>query len=102
MRLLLPAFAASLLLFSACNKNKDFVDATIIDTGDVTLDGCGYLLRLDNGREEKPQYLDSDFQHNDMKVKVKFHASGNLDTCGFSAPRSFFELVIIDEIKRAN
>lgn len=40
------------LVATACNKDKDFTRAIILDTGDITVDGCGYLLRLEDGREE--------------------------------------------------
>lgn len=102
MRRILTGLAAFTLLLAACEKDKDLTNATIIDTGDVSSEGCGYLLRMDDGREEKPVYLDSDFQHDGLRVKVKFHLSGIGDTCGFRAPRSYFEQVYIDEIKRDN
>jgi len=86
--------------FTSCKKDKNYVRATVKDSGDVTSDGCGYLLRMEDGREEKPQYLPSAFQHNDIEVLVKYHSTGILDTCGFTAPRSFFELIAIDDIKK--
>ena len=102
MRRILTGLTALTLLISACEKDKDFVKATILDTGDVSSEGCGYLLRMEDGREEKPVYLPSDFQRNGLKVKVKFHLSGIGDTCGYYAPRSYFEQVFIDDIKRDN
>lgn len=100
MRKYLLGAALLTLTVTACKKDKDFVRATILDSGDITVDGCGYLLRLEDGREEKPQYLPSAYQHNGMQVLVKYHSTGILDTCEFTAPRKFFELVDIDDIKK--
>ena len=100
MRKYLLAAALLTITATACNKEKNFSRATIMDSGDVTKDGCGYLLRFEDGREEKPQYLPSAFQHNGLEVLVKYHSTGILDTCEFTAPRKFFELVDIDDIKR--
>jgi hypothetical protein len=85
----------------ACNKpNEGFQNAEVVDSGDITSDGCGFILRFDDGREEKPYQLLSAYQHNGMLVKVKYHVSEVLDTCGSSKPYSYYQLIIIDEIKR--
>lgn len=87
--------------FLACNKSdKGFEDAEVVDSGDITVDGCGYLLRFSDGREEKPYQLLSAYQHNGMLAKVKSHQSEVLDTCGATKPYSYYQLIIIDEIKK--
>lgn len=84
----------------ACNKPDDgFENAKVVDSGDITNEGCGYLLQFDDGREEKPYQLLSAYQHNGMLVKVKYHSSEILDTCSSSAPATEYQLIIIDEIK---
>lgn len=100
MRKYLLAAAILTLTATACNKDNDYTRAIILDTGDVSQDGCGYLLRLEDGREEKPQYLPSAFQHNGLNVLVKYHRTGVLDTCESTVPRRFFDLVKIEDIKR--
>jgi len=92
--------ASMLLLISSCKKKDDgFVQATVVDSGNITAEGCGYLLEFSDGHQEKPYQLLSSYQHNGMTVKVKYHASDILDTCGTSAPYSYFQLIIIDDIK---
>lgn len=89
------------LFILSCNKDdKGFEDATILDSGDITAKGCGYLLQFEDGRTEKPYQLLSAYQHGGMKVKVKYHVSGLDDTCGASKPYSYYHLVIIDDIKK--
>jgi len=55
---------------------------------------------MEDGKIEKPDYVPSAYQHNDLKVKVRFHNSGVLDTCRSLPPHQFFEVVIIDDIKK--
>lgn len=100
MRKYLLSAGLLILTATACKKDNNYTHAVIMDTGDITADGCGYLLRLDDGREEKPQYLPSAFQHDGLEVYVKYRSTGILDTCEYSAPRKFFELVSIDDIKK--
>jgi hypothetical protein len=100
MRKIMLGFAALTVLAISCDKDKEYQKATVIDTGDVTKQGCGYVLRMEDGKEEKPEYLESAYQHNNLKVLVKIHSSGVLDTCRFETPRKFYERVYIDDIKK--
>lgn len=100
MRKYFLGFAILATLAVSCKKDKGFIKATVIDTGDITTDGCGYILRYEDGNTDKPDYLPSDYQHNNLKVLVKVHSSGILDTCSFSTPRKFYQLIYIDDIKK--
>lgn len=85
----------------ACNKSDSgFEDAKVVDSGDITVDGCGYLLEFSDGRQEKPYQLLSAYQHNGMLVKVKYHVSEVLDTCGTTKPYFYYKLIIVDDIKK--
>ncbi len=88
------------ILVSSCKKPDDgFVNAMVIDSGDITTHGCGYLIRFDDGTEQKPYQLLSAYQHNGLTVKVKYHQSEIMDTCRYSSPFSYYQLIIIDDIK---
>jgi hypothetical protein len=90
---------ASIALWS-CDKYKDYQSAVIIDSGDITVDGCGYLLKLNDGSFAKPVYLNSAFQHDNMKVKVKLVLSGKKDTC--DQGMAIYNEAIIEDIVRYN
>jgi hypothetical protein len=94
------ALAAILFLSVSCNKDKDMVDATIVDTGDITNEGCGYLLQLEDQAIVQPHYLPSAYQHGGMKVKVKYTHTGIIDTCDFGT--KLYDLVTIQDIKKEN
>jgi hypothetical protein len=99
MRNYILCLASLTILTLACKKDK-YSSATVIDTGDVTSEGCGYILRMSDGKDEKPDHLPSAFQHNNLKVKVKIRHSGILDTCQFDPPHVFYERVYIEDIKK--
>src|SRR5690606_40011773 len=65
----------------ACKKDKDMKKATVVNTGNIALDGCGYILRFEDGNFLKPQYLPSAYQHDGYRVKVKFHSDGDGIIC---------------------
>jgi hypothetical protein len=92
-----------LFAIASCTKDRDrdFLSATVRDSGDISANGCGYFLDVVNRGEQKPDYLPSAYQHNGMKVQVKYHEIGVLDTCGNSIPYSTHEIIAIDDIRAA-
>ncbi len=99
---MMKKYALALLVgslgFIACNKDRDMVEATVIDTGDITNEGCGYVLRLEDQALLQPEYLPSAYQHGGLKVKVKYTHTGVQDTCQFGSV--VYDLVSIQDIKR--
>lgn len=90
--LLLIAFAAY-----SCNKDKNMVDATVVDSGDITYEGCGYLLQLNDSALLKPLYLPGAYQHGGLKVEIEYHHTGIKDTCKFGSV--IYDMVKLDDIK---
>jgi hypothetical protein len=76
------------------------VSATIVDTGDIAYNGCGYLIRLTDGTDLRPKYLPSQYQHNAMKVKVKFNRDGEGSVCDTYPVKRFIEVVDLIDIKK--
>jgi hypothetical protein len=94
------ALGALLLFAASCKNDKDLVNATVVDTGDITNVGCGYLLRLEDSAFVQPDYLPSNCQHGGLAVKVKYTHTGVQDTCKFGSV--VYDLVSIQKIKLAN
>jgi len=69
----------TLLLFMACNKNKcaDSVKAELKDLSG--LDGCGFVIELENGNKlEALNLCDFDIDLNDgKKIWVSYHLTTN-------------------------
>ncbi|HLS71177.1 MAG TPA: hypothetical protein VK027_05910 [Chitinophagaceae bacterium] len=86
------------LIVSSCNSDRKMVEATVINTGDITYEGCGYVLELQNHEILQPIYLPSDYQINNLEVKVKYSHSGMQDTCDFGTV--IYDLIDIEKIQR--
>ncbi len=98
---LLGAAILTLMAAASCKKDRDMKKAVVVDSGDVALGGCGYLLRLESdGRMVRPQYLPSAFQHDGQKVKVKFDADGEGDVCQTNNTYQFMEIIQLTDIKK--
>ena len=93
-------FIFSAFFFTACKNDKGMVDATIVDTGDITYEGCGYVLKLTDAALIQPVNLPSAYEHDGMKVKVKYTHTGIQDTCKYGTV--IYDLVNIEKIKKAN
>ena len=98
MRHLLILAACSLIAFTSCKKyDEGFTRAQVIYAGDLTVNGCGYLLRLQDGTMLKPAYLASAYQLDSLGVLVKFYNTGNKTNC---VPQHPYDIVGVEEIKR--
>ena len=97
---LLGVFVVLSVLAVACKKDKNMKNATIVDTGDIAKGGCGYLVRLDDGSDLRPKYLPNSYQHDGMKVKVKFNRDGEGDVCNTYPTKKFIEIIEIIDIKK--
>lgn len=100
MRKYLPGAALILVLAVSCNPDKDLVKATVIDTGDIAKDGCGYIIKLENGTELRPAYIPSAYQSNGMKVKLKYSSRGEQQVCYVAPVNKVYEVVEIARIKK--
>lgn len=98
-RYFLPLLITTLFSFTACNKDRKMVDATVVDTQDLTYVGCGYVLELQDKALVLPLNLPSAYQHDGMKVRVEYQHTGIQDTCKFGTV--IYDMVDVQEIKRA-
>lgn len=87
----------TIVLFS-CNSDRGMVDARVINTADLTYEGCGYVLELQDHELLQPIYLPSDYQLHNLKVKVKYTHSGMQDTCDYGTV--IYDLIDIEKIKK--
>lgn len=88
--------ASAIMAASSCGKN-DLRTATVVATDDITFEGCGYLLMLEeDGQLIKPSHLPGAYQHDGIVVELSYNHTGIVDTCEYSP--KLFDLVNINEI----
>lgn len=92
---------AAIATLAACKKDKDFKKATVVDSGDVSSSGCGYILRMDDGSNQKPANLPSAYTHNGLKVKLKYHNDSGFVAChAIDTSIHLLQVIVVDDIKR--
>ncbi|MBS1778231.1 MAG: hypothetical protein JST70_02830 [Bacteroidetes bacterium] len=95
----LGTFLALSVLTVACKKNKNMINATVVDSGDIANNGCGYLLKLDDdGTLLRPRYMPSAYQHDGMRVKVKLNRDGEGEICNTYPTKKFLEVADLTDI----
>lgn len=92
--LLLMAIGATLLLLGACQKEELWVDAVILDFGSPAVDGCGFVIQIEN-QIYYPVNLEEKYQIDGKNVKVQYNTLEEMHTCGFSHSGAIFQKINI-------
>jgi hypothetical protein len=94
------------LIVTACQKNTYYEDrdpkqledvATVLDTGNPALDGCGWLIKVGD-TSYSPDNLPNEFKLNNAQVKIKYIVSDTKFSCGFAG--SGYNFIHLVDIKR--
>lgn len=91
---------SALFLCASCGDEKGMVNATIVNTGDITNEGCGYLLKREDNELVLANNLPSAYFHDGLRVKVKYTHTGVMDTCKYGSV--IYDIATIQKIKRRN
>ncbi|PZF73044.1 hypothetical protein [Taibaiella soli] len=86
--------------FTACKKDKDWKSAVVVNTGDITAAGCGFVLKMDDLSEQKPINLPTAYTYDGLAVKVKFHTVNSPVSCNTADGTKNMASIEIDDIKR--
>jgi hypothetical protein len=68
-----------------CTTESGFVNATIIDSGPVETDGCGWVVKLGDEKFYHPDALGDEFKQNNLGVKICYESSKDEFRCGIAA-----------------
>jgi len=83
---------------SACDKEGEFVNAKIIDGGDIAVDGCGWLIEV-SSETFKPVDLPEEFKVDGKLVEVKYDELDSMADCGFAQDvYSEISITVIQEL----
>ncbi len=80
-----------LLLFVvlySCKKDNNAVkelSATIIYTGELSLDGCGWLIKIDSTNAYSPVNLPDTYKKNNLPVVINYNLLASKYHCGMLA-----------------
>jgi len=69
-------------MLSSCIKNETSFPGLIRFTGNVALDGCGWVIDVEN-ETFHPNNLSTEFQIDSLKVKLSYKLTSENFNCGF-------------------
>ena len=85
----------SVVLFSCKKDNKSTdkeeniigkqVSATVIYTGELSLDGCGWLIRIDSIKAYSPVNLPNKYKKNNLPIIISYNLLTSRYHCGMLA-----------------
>lgn len=87
-------FISVIVLFSnffyACDNNNEdeiihYVDAIVKNLGDMTIDGCGWVIEISDSNY-RPLNLTEKFKADNLKIKLTYDKMASVSPCGFSQP----------------
>ncbi len=96
LKLLLLPVLFIVLTFAACKKDSGLVavEATVIDSGPVAADGCGWMIRVGN-TNYSPTNLDGKYKETELKVIVTYKVLSSKFVCGWGNKLDEIEIVNI-------
>ncbi|MGI4751970.1 MAG: hypothetical protein ACRYFB_15155 [Janthinobacterium lividum] len=83
--LILLLLAGFFAVISSCKKDANMftnVSATVIYTGDLAADGCGYLIKIDSTTYYHPVNLDDSYKKDQLQVTINYHLLTTKYQCG--------------------
>ncbi|MBX7182047.1 MAG: hypothetical protein K1X82_08045 [Bacteroidia bacterium] len=86
----------SLSVISSCKKNETTYSALVRYSGDIAVDGCGWVLDLETGTCH-PTNLDADFQQDSLLVEISYKEISGTFNCGFGTSLKQIELLSISK-----
>ncbi|HHB52519.1 MAG TPA: hypothetical protein ENK75_05695 [Saprospiraceae bacterium] len=75
--LLFAIIFISATVISSChkkdpNENINWIEGLVINDGSPAVDGCGWVIVVQDKRYEPKQQLDSEFRYDSLKIEVDF------------------------------
>jgi hypothetical protein len=97
----------SMLIVSSCKKSGTTAasltaNATVVNSGAIAADGCGWLIKLNDNSEYSPVNLTSDFQQDNLKVSVTYTILSTNTSCGSLAGNPGVRQIKLNAIQKTN
>jgi len=96
-----------MLVASSCKKLDNTsapvtANATVINSGPIAADGCGWLIRLNDSTEFSPVNLSAGFQQDNLKANIAYTQLSTRTSCGMLAGNPGIIQTRIDHLQKAN
>jgi len=80
---------ALVIFFFSCGKdrsceNRYSDEATVLNSGLVAADGCGWVIKIDSDQYYHPDVLSAEFMQNNLPVKISYELTSDKFFCGIA------------------
>jgi len=80
---------ALVIFFFSCGKDRSCEncysdDATVLNSGLVAADGCGWVIKIDSDQYYHPDVLSAEFMQNNLPVKISYELTSDKFFCGIA------------------
>lgn len=65
-----------------CNTPEGYIDAIILYTGAVEVDGCSWVVKIGDDKYYHPDMLREEFKQDNLGVKICYTMTTGKFTCG--------------------
>lgn len=86
----------SLTFITSCKKSETTYSALVRYSGDIAVDGCGWVLDMESGTVH-PTNLEVEFQQDSLLVEISYKESSGTFNCGFGTSLKQIELLSISK-----
>lgn len=88
-----------ILLNGGCSKEMQdqWTDAIVLDMGSPAVDGCGFVLKINNDIYY-PINLGESFQVDNKEVKIQYNTLNEMHSCGFPHAELKYQKVTLTDI----
>ena len=94
---------AFVLTVASCAKQDPALlsaDGTILDTGMIAADGCGWQIKFTDNTQYSITNLDPNYQKNNLKVSISYHLLTTKLYCGLAPTTTGIAQIEIKSIKQ--
>ncbi len=88
---------SGLFIMSSCSKNDTTYAGMVRFSGDVAVDGCGWVIDVENGTFH-PTNLTAEFQQDSLEVEVSYKLTNESFNCGFGNSLKIIEISSIEKL----
>jgi hypothetical protein len=87
---------SGLFLFCSCSKNETTYAGLVRFSGDVAVDGCGWVIDVENGTFH-PNNLSAEFQQDSLAVELSYKGTNEKYNCGLGNSLKIIEISSIEK-----
>ena len=84
-------------MVTSCTKNETTYAGLVRFSGDVAVDGCGWVIDVENGTFHATN-LSAEFQQDSLEVELSYKKTNETFNCGFGNSLKIIEISSMEKL----